>query len=123
LLNVRTIEFGRNIAVRTSIDIICPFTYYILEGRNMQEIYKRKLSYWEANSHLIPIDKGHRDMFPPAGETFTVVIDEEKFEATINSFNRIWLEELWKRLPHFREGDTIVFSKNPDGSFNVTIEE
>jgi len=72
---------------------------------------------------LIPIDKGHRDMFPPAGETFTVVIDNLKFEVTIDSFNRIWLEELWKRLPRFKEGHTIVFSKNPDGSLNVTIEE
>jgi len=89
----------------------------------MQEIYKRKLSYSETNRHFIHIDKRHRDMFPPAGETFMVVIDNEKFEATIDSFNRIWLDELWKRLPHFREGDTIVFSKNPSGSFNVTIEE
>jgi hypothetical protein len=89
----------------------------------MQEIYKRKLSYWEANRRLILIQKRHRDMFPSAEETFTVVIDNLKFEVTIDSFNRIWLEELWKRLPHFREGDTIVFLKNPDGSFNATIEE
>jgi len=89
----------------------------------MNEIYRRKLRYSEAKRHYIRIEKKYRDMFPPAGETFIVVIDNQKFEVAVGSLNRIWAAIFWEKLPRFREGNMIVFSKNPDGSFNVTIEE
>lgn len=89
----------------------------------MQEIYKRKLTSTEAKRHFIFIEKKYRDMFPQARETFEVVIDNEKFEAAVGSLNRIWAAIFWEKLPHFREGDAIAFLKNPDSSFNVSIEE
>lgn len=92
------------------------------ERKNINEICRQKLSPTEAKRHFIRVRKKYRDMFPPAGETFVVVIDNEKFEVTVGSLNRIWAAIFWDKLPHFREGDTIVFSKNPDGSFNVSIE-
>lgn len=89
----------------------------------MNEIYKRKLRYSEARRHYIRVDRRHMDMFPPVGETFTLVIDDQKFEVKIGSLNRIWAALFWDKLPHFREGDMIVFSKSPDGSFNVYMED
>ena len=88
----------------------------------MKEIYRRKLCYSESRCHYIKVSKKYRDMFPPTGEPFTLFIDDQKIDVEIGSLNRIWASLFWGKLPHFRGGDTIVFSKNPDGSFNVSIK-
>ena len=89
----------------------------------MKEIYKRKLRYSEARRHYIRVSKKYRDMFPPAGEPFTLLIGDQKIDVEIGSLDRIWASLFWDKFLHFRWGDTIVFSKNSDGSFNVYMEE
>jgi len=88
----------------------------------MNEVYKRKLRYSESRRHFIHIGKEYRDMFPPTDETFIVVIEDKRIEVAVGSLDRIWAALFWDRLPRFREGDTIVFSKNADGSFDVYME-
>lgn len=91
---------------------------------NTTEIsYRRKLRPTEAKRHYITISKEYRDVFPPSGEIFKIIVNNENIDVTIDKSNRIWAALFWDRLPHFEEGDTIVFSKNPDDSFNVSMEK
>lgn len=93
-----------------------------MEGKNVKSTYRRKLSVTEANRHYVYIEKQYRDIFPPFGETIRIIIDDYKVEAKIDRLNRIWASLFWDHLD-FEMGKTIVFTKNPDGSFNVSNKE
>jgi len=61
-------------------------------------------------------------MFPSPEDSFKIVVNHNRvIEATIDSRGRIY-SRLWKYVA-LEEGDTIVFARNPDGSFNVTLKE
>lgn len=85
-------------------------------------VYERKLSRTEAKRHFIYVDEKHRDLFPPQRRKFNILVKNQKVEATIDSQWRIWAALFWDDLPSFEEGDTIVISKNRDGSFMVEVE-
>jgi len=89
----------------------------------MEKIYKRKLTYCEAKRHYVYIEKKKRDLFPSTDHDFDVVVNNMKLPVKVDKQNRIWAALFWDKLPHFRKGDTIIFSKNADGSFNVRIEK
>ena len=85
----------------------------------MEEKYERKLTFSESNRHYIYITKNYRDIFPPAGKEFMIVIDNRKFEAKVGKQNnRIWAAN-FRDYIDMSEGITLVLSKNPDGSFTL----
>jgi hypothetical protein len=85
--------------------------------------YMRKLNRWEAKRHYVRVLKKSAVMFPPIGTTFKVLVGKREFEVRIDKQRRIWAGWLWRLLPHFREGDIVMFSKNEDGSFIVNIKK
>lgn len=91
------------------------------QGDNMKPICERKLTPTEVNRHFIRIEKKYRDIFPSAGEAFKIVVEKEKLKVTIDKQGRIWASKR-KSLAKFNEGDTIIFSKKSDDTFNVSIE-
>lgn len=88
----------------------------------MRFVYKRKLTLTEAKRHYIFVDKGHRDIFPSPKDNFKIIIDHDKLlDARIDAEGRIY-----SRLCDYitlKEGNTIVFAKNYNGSFSVSIKE
>jgi len=89
----------------------------------MSEVFRKKLAYSESSRHYIRILTDYRDSFPPPYEPFFVVVNGQRIEVVLDSSYRVWAAMFWDKLPRFRGGDTIVFSKNEDGSYNVTVEE
>jgi len=87
----------------------------------MKSIYKRKLTPTEVKRHFIRVGKKYLDIFPSAGEAFKIVVEEEKLRVTMDKRGRIWASKR-KGLAKFSEGDTIIFSKKSDDTFNVSIE-
>jgi len=88
----------------------------------MQKEYKRKLSRTEAKRHYVYIEKKFADLFPPSGEVFKILVGKERLEVLIDRQQRIWAAMFRDSLPHFNEGDTVIFSKKQDGSYAVSIE-
>ena len=90
---------------------------------NMKFVYRKKLTPVEAERHYIYVDKGHRDIFPTPREEFKIVITHNRrvLKAKIDANGRIF-SPLYEYIT-FKEGDTIIFAKNPNGSFNVSIRE
>lgn len=89
----------------------------------MNEVFRKKLAYSESSRHYIRILKDYRDRFPQPYEAFFVIINGQRFEVVLDSSYRVWASMFWDKLPQFRGGDMIVFSKNADGSYNVTVEK
>jgi hypothetical protein len=91
----------------------------------MKKIYKHRLKRSEALYHFIKVNEKNRGMFPPWDESFDIIVKGKKIKTKVkvDRLDRIWAGVFWRKLPHFDEGDKLVVSKNPDGSFNVDIEE
>jgi len=89
----------------------------------MSEVFRKKLAYSESSRHYIRILKDYRDKFPLPHKPFFVVVNGPRFEVVLDSSYRVWAAMFWNKLPRFRGGDIIIFSKNEDGSYNVTVEK
>jgi len=89
----------------------------------MIEVFRKKLAYSESSRHYIRILKDYKDEFPEPYKPFIVVIKGERIEVVLDSSYRVWAALFWDKLPRFRGGDTIIFSKNEDGSYTVNVEE
>ena len=85
--------------------------------------YRRKLYRTEAKRYFIYVDENHRDIFPLQRKKFSILVKNQKVEEAAIVFQwRIWDALFWDDPPSFEEGDTIVISKNSDGSFTVDVE-
>jgi hypothetical protein len=87
----------------------------------LEKQYRRKLSRTEANRHFVYIES-HSDLFPPPEKIFKILVGKDKMEVKLDKRHRIWASIFWDCLPHFSEGDTIIFSKNNNRSFTVNVE-
>jgi len=65
-------------------------------------VYEKKLSATEAKRRFVYIDKAHRDLFPPSGVPFKIILGGEELEVTVDKTGRIWCATFWKDLPHFK---------------------
>ncbi len=86
-------------------------------------IYKRKLKQSESERYYIYISEESSDMFPPQGKKFDVTVGNKRFEVRIDKYRRIWANYFWQLFPSFKQGDTVVITKNKDGSYNVDVEK
>jgi hypothetical protein len=84
--------------------------------------YKRNLSKTEAKRHFVYVDSENRDFFPNPCQNFIVKVSGDKREVSIDKKGRILASIFWELLPSFREGDLIIFSKESDRVFTVTME-
>jgi len=89
----------------------------------MSVVYKKKLTYIESKRHFIRIGKDHIDKFPIQNVSFYVVVNGKRFEVALGARHRILAAIFWEKLPSFKQGDTIIFSKNKDGFYTVSVEE
>lgn len=89
----------------------------------MNKIIRKKLTRSELDRHYIRINKRDRSQFPPAGVPFTAIIGKTKIEMIIDKYDRIYTQyRLWNAVGEpldIDEGDIIMFSKNPDGTFTI----
>ena len=88
----------------------------------MRFVYKRRLILTEVKRHYIFVDTEHREMFPSPEDSFKIIVDHDRvLEAKIDSEGRIY-SRLWKYIT-LEEGDTIVFARKRNGSFNVSVKK
>lgn len=81
------------------------------------------LTAMEAKRHYIYIKAEHRGMFPPVGEKFEVIVENDKSEVSVDTEDRIWASLFWDHLSIFEKGQVVIMTKNRDGSFTVTMED
>jgi predicted transposase YbfD/YdcC len=84
--------------------------------------YTRKLRQSEVERYFIYISSSGRSMFPKQHEQFKVMVNGKSFNVEIDSHWRIWANYFWRLLPSFKEDNTLIMEKNPDSSFNISVE-
>jgi hypothetical protein len=93
----------------------------------MNKIFCKKLTRSELDRHYIRVNKRDRPLFPPAGVPFTAIVGKTRIEMIIDKYDRIYIQyRFWDSLREpldIEEGDTMVFSKNPDGTFTISVQK
>ena len=82
---------------------------------------ERSLSPSEAKYKYFSLTKETREDFPPKDEVFNAKFKGKSYKLKVNNKECIMISELYHKY-HFAEGDTVKFSKNKDGTFEVTVQ-
>lgn len=91
----------------------------------MEEIYRRTLTPTEAERYYIYIGSDYLYAFPVTQGTVRIKFDKREFKAKINETRgrgRLFLGK-FRDYIDLRERCTVVFYKNPDGSFSLSVEK
>lgn len=89
----------------------------------IKEIYKRRMTVSEATRHFIYIEAGEIwKFFPCRKERFKVRIGGRKFDVEIDDGNRMWAAS-FRDYIEFKKGNVLVFKKNRDDSFTLSLEK
>jgi len=88
----------------------------------MQEIYKRRLTSTEAERYFVYIERDYWDKLSVIQGTLRIRFGKQEFDAKVDKQGRLFLGK-FRDYINLNKGSTIIFHKNPDGSFNVSIEE
>ena len=89
----------------------------------MKKVYEKKLAPSESSRHYVRILEEYRDLFPLPYSHFSIKINDEIVDVTLDASYRIWIGAFWKKLPTFKMGDTIIFTKEDDGYYTVTMKK
>lgn len=92
-----------------------------------EKVFSKRLTPSEVARHCIRINKESRALFLEAQKSFTVIVGNKRIEMIIDNYDRIrflycdW--SVFTDLLNFVEGDTVVFYKNSDGTFNLSVKK
>jgi hypothetical protein len=91
------------------------------------QLFSKKLTRSEIGRHYIRISKESRPFFPAAGEDFSVIVGNTKVDIVIDRYGRIRLLycdwDTFKNILHLEEESTIVFSRDPNGIFRISVKK
>ena len=91
----------------------------------MEEIYRRTLTPTEAERYYIYIRSDYLYTFPVTQGTVRIKLDKREFKVKIDEQGgrgRLFLGK-FRDYIDLNEGCTVVFYKNPDGSFSLSVEK
>lgn len=86
------------------------------------DYYRKQLSYIEAERHFIYISRRVKNMFPKKGQTFTLLIGDNEFKASVDNYGRLWANSnLIKKYIEFKPHKVFIFTKK-DNKLRLACE-
>lgn len=85
--------------------------------------YVRKLNPTEAERAYVYVDATHRNLFPAAGRSFKIKIDEHEINVKIDKFSRIYITRKVKGILNIKENSVLVFVKTPAGTYSLSLQK
>lgn len=87
----------------------------------MQVIYRRRLAPTEADRYFIYIERSYLDKFSVTQGTVRIRFDKQEFKAKVDKQGRLFLGK-FRDYVNLQQGCTVIFYKNPDGTFTLEVE-
>lgn len=82
------------------------------------EYYKKTLTFTEVYNHFVYITVPSRKFFPPLGEVFSLLINENEFRVYIDKYGRI-RGSSFKGFIDFKPWSIFIFTKINKNKFRL----